>query len=74
MRHFLLLTQAITVLSGRMGKASLATALVTLPSLAQGFGAGDASTAGRAIPVAPITLATDHHLAAAAGTVEQTSA
>jgi len=62
------------VLSGGMGKAALATALVTLPSLAQGFGAGNASATGSAIPVTPITLATDHHLAAAAGTVEQTSA
>ncbi|MDY6892042.1 MAG: hypothetical protein SVU24_10735 [Pseudomonadota bacterium] len=73
MRHFLLLAQAIMVLSGGMSKASLATALVTLPSLAQGFGAGNASATGAAIPVASITQATDHHLAATTGTVEQTS-
>jgi hypothetical protein len=76
MRHFLLLTLTLTLtvapLAGGMGQAARAAGLVALPGLALGLAARESSAAGAAIQVAPVTAVADHHLAAAAGTVEQT--
>jgi hypothetical protein len=76
MRHFLLLTLTLTLtvapLAGGMGQAARAAGLVALPGLALGLAARESGAAGAAIQVAPVTAVADHHLAAAAGTVEQT--
>jgi len=74
MRHFLWLALALTVapLASGMGQAARAAGLVAMTGQTLGLAACLIGASGATIQVAPITAAADHHLAAAAGTVEQT--
>jgi len=74
MRHFRSSPSAIAALTRGMGKAAPARFLVAPSRLSAGLTAGRLRAALTAVDVAPVAVATDHHLAATPGTVEQTRA
>jgi len=67
-----LFASAIAALALGMGEAAPARSLVAPPGLSAGLTAGSLRAALTSIDVAPVAVATDHHLAATTGTVEQT--
>ena len=72
MRHFLPSPLAIAALACGVGKASTVRSLVTPGGFALGLMAGGLRAPRTAVDIAPVAVATDHHLAATTGTVEQT--
>jgi hypothetical protein len=74
MRHFRSSPSAIAALALGMGETTPARFLVAPCGLAAGLTAGRLRAPLTAIDVAPVAVATDHHLAATTGAVEQTRA
>jgi hypothetical protein len=72
MRHFVTPALAVTVLAGGMTKPPSGAVLMAATRRPAGLGAGHAGAPRSAVDVAAVTVAADHHLAVAAGTVEKT--
>lgn len=70
MRHFLT-PGPVTTLALGVGKATSATVLIARPSRTPGGPPRRWRTAGFAVAVAPVAVATDHHLTTTTGAVEQ---
>jgi len=72
MRHFRAL--AVAALALGMSEATAARALVASSGLTLGVTMGGFRARLAAVAVAPVTVAANHHLASAPGTIEQTRA
>ena len=72
MRHFLFLALAIALLAGSMAEATARTILVAAARGPNGSARADRAHSATAVDIAPVTVATDHHLAVAANAVEKT--
>jgi hypothetical protein len=70
MRHFLRSPSAIVALALGMQNPAAAASLIAPTGGMQGLAAGGFRTPAPAVDVAPVAVATDHHLAVATGAVE----